>query len=77
MIFNYALPCCSIFKIYSMCVSCLNYFLWFVGRGEMVLMEFYADEDGNPIPNELYEDVEECPEENSLPLKGNFFRKIF
>ena len=37
----------------------------------MVLKEYYADEDGNPIPRDLYEDVEECPaEENSIPLRG-------
>ena len=65
------------FSKYTACVSCLNNFSWFVGRGEMVLMEFYADEDGNPIPNDLYEDVEECPEENSIPLKGNFFLNFF
>ena len=33
----------------------------------MVLIEYYADEDGNPIPNQLYDEVEECPEENSTP----------
>ena len=36
----------------------------------MALKEYYADEDGNPIPHGLYEDMEECLEENSIQLQG-------
>ena len=42
-----------------------------VVRRKMVLKEYYADEDGNPIQKYLYEEVEEGPaEENSIPLQG-------